>query len=210
MGNKWLKSTEGIGNRRGSLELKIPPDNIGNELIKEDKLTHDTDTAGNSILVDPTHLNSGVLCGVVNKKSSFGKNIVESYKSEFSQILKNKQGAAFSFTMNELDEDSLDEDKEKEIIRSVKIFLQEMLLSLNIDVKVNLFEYRSIKHWFVIFYIDLIHEDLEQKKLLIASLRKVLNHYLVKYIPQTNILVALKSAQEVIEGHLVKQGIPIR
>ena len=60
---------ENIGNRRTFEELKIPPDNVGNQENRDTIAALAHDGLGNSLDEEPSHLRSGILSQLANTKA---------------------------------------------------------------------------------------------------------------------------------------------
>jgi hypothetical protein len=62
---------ENIGNRKTFLDLRIPPDNVGNKVDHDPIATFKHDGLGNSLDDEPSHLKSGVLAHLLDKKDRY-------------------------------------------------------------------------------------------------------------------------------------------
>lgn len=67
---------ENVGNRRTFEELKIPPDNVGNQEERDTIATFVHDSLGNSLDEEPSHLRSGILSQLVGIKEKQQKRRV--------------------------------------------------------------------------------------------------------------------------------------
>src|SRR5262245_47214496 len=79
---------ENIGNRRTFDELKIPRDNVGNEVENDMVSTFVHDGLGNSLEEEPSHLGSGILNYVAGPKTKQWRRVARNQndRQEFSPI----------------------------------------------------------------------------------------------------------------------------
>lgn len=240
--NNGARSAEqaDVGNRRTFDEIKIPPDNIGNNADNEYFADTIFDSLGNSLDEEPCHLKSGILTSLVNApqinakprklpnhfsqqqpsrmtpaqntpRKNPTKSPAEDYMakltSEFAQLLKERVGTPFAFSMKPLSDTSFTNKEYETDLLQVKSVVEQILLDNNIDAIIKTNQYKTGSHHFVVYFVKPKEADAAKNKELIAALRQVVNNYVKTLrLSSINIFLVLANAQAVIEEHLGKIG----
>jgi hypothetical protein len=136
-----------------------------------------------------------------------GDDYMASLVKEFAKLLSERSGLPFSFSMKPVNDNSIDETRERQNLIAIKLLIEEILRATFISASVSFLQYRSANHRFGVFFINPKERDPAKNKELISALRQVVKLHAAKFSPgQVNVLLVLANAQSVIEGHLYKIG----
>ncbi|HXW53305.1 MAG TPA: hypothetical protein VEL47_04275 [Myxococcota bacterium] len=126
---------------------------------------------------------------------------------EFVKLFREKSGLPFSFSMKPISDASFDEVTEKTDLLAMQNLIDRILRSCSITATVELTQYGTSQHRFAVFLINPSDRNPSKNKELISALRQVVNLHATKFPPrQTNVLLVLANAKNIIEDHLAKIG----
>jgi hypothetical protein len=137
-----------------------------------------------------------------------GDDYMHKLSQEFSRLLREKAGIAFSFTMRPISDKFLHrrEDLGDKLI-DIEALIKEILDQSSIEATIECHQYRTAVHHFAVFSVLATETDPLKNKTLIAALRKVVSGHIEKInVENINVFVVLANALPVIEDHLAKIG----
>jgi hypothetical protein len=140
-------------------------------------------------------------------KNINGDQYMAKLAAEFSKLLKERSGLAFSFLMRPMDDPKIHEEEERKYLYSIQAIIIGILNAAIIEADVTFSRYGTNNHRFAVFFINPKEQDPLKNKYLISALRQVIKIHMTRVSPNSiNILLVLANAQSVIEEHLYKIG----